>query len=92
MVPYFAFNLGSGGNLWPNTFYAKQAEYTFLWDQPLPLRFFQLLYFSLGGPPQGLRGISGAHLLLLPVVAVCFIHYLCSGPPATCYSTLGGFR
>jgi hypothetical protein len=66
MVPYFAFNLGSGGNLWPNTFYAKQAEYTFLWDQPLPLRFFQLLYFSLGGPPQGLRGISGAHLLLLP--------------------------
>jgi hypothetical protein len=66
LVPYFAFNLRSGGNLWPNTFYAKQVEYALLWDQPLPLRFLQLLYLSLGGPPQGLRGISGAHLLLLP--------------------------
>jgi hypothetical protein len=66
LIPYFAFNLRSGGNLWPNTFYAKQVEYALLWDQPLPLRFLQLLYFSLGGPPQGLRGISGAHLLLLP--------------------------
>ncbi len=66
LVPYFAFNLSSSGTLWPNTFYAKQAEYAFLWDQPLPLRYFQMLYHSLGGPAEGLRGISGVHLLLLP--------------------------
>ncbi|MGH2538366.1 MAG: hypothetical protein ACRDHL_13300, partial [Candidatus Promineifilaceae bacterium] len=52
--------------LWPNTFYAKQAEYRQLWATPLPLRFGRLLYFSLGGPEAGWRGISGAHLLLLP--------------------------
>ena len=66
LLPYFAFNLSSGGHLWPNTFYAKQVEYALLWDQPLPRRFLQLLYLSVGGPPQGLRGISGAHLILLP--------------------------
>lgn len=66
LVPYFAFNLSSSGTLWPNTFYAKQAEYAFLWERPLPLRFLQLLYHSLGGPAQGWRGVSGVHLLLLP--------------------------
>ena len=66
LVPYFAFNLASSGNIWPNTFYAKQAEYAQLLTIPLPQRFLQLLYFSLGGPETGWRGISGAHLLLLP--------------------------
>jgi hypothetical protein len=37
-----------------------------LWETALPVRFAQLLYFSLGGPAEGLRGVSGAHLLLLP--------------------------
>ncbi len=66
LVPYFAFNLALSGGIWPNTFYAKQAEYAVLLAQPLSQRFFQLLYFSLGGPETGWRGISGAHLLLLP--------------------------
>jgi hypothetical protein len=66
LIPYFAFNLSSSGTLWPNTFYAKQAEYAFLWERPLPARFLQLLYHSLGGPAEGLRGVSGVHLLLLP--------------------------
>lgn len=66
VVPYFAFNMASAGTLWPNTFYAKQAEYAELLTVPLPQRFFQLLFFSLGGPETGWRGISGAHLLLLP--------------------------
>lgn len=66
LIPYFAFNLSSSGTLWPNTFYAKQAEYAFLWERPLPLRYLQLLFHSLGGPAEGVRGISGVHLLLLP--------------------------
>jgi len=66
LLPYFALNLFTSGALWPNTFYAKQAEYAFLWREPLILRFFRLLYFTLGGPAEGLRGISGAHLLLMP--------------------------
>jgi hypothetical protein len=66
LLPYFAFNLAASGSIWPNTFYAKQAEYQALLQTPLPLRFANLLYFSLGGPPDGWRGMSSAHLLLLP--------------------------
>jgi len=66
LVPYFAFNLASSGRIWPNTFYAKQAEYANLLAEPLLQRLAQLLFFSLGGPENGWRGISGAHLLLLP--------------------------
>ena len=73
MVPYFAFNRNLSGNWWPNTLYAKQAEYAFLWDQPLPIRMGQLLFFSLGGPESGLKGISGAQLLLLPGIVMATI-------------------
>ena len=66
LLPYFAFNLSVSGVLWPNTFYAKQSEYAVLLARPLPQRFLQLLYFSLGGPESGWRGISGAHLVLAP--------------------------
>ena len=66
LLPYFLFNLSLSGQLWPNTFYAKQAEYTVLLQRPLPARFLNLLYFSLGGPAAGWRGISGARLILVP--------------------------
>ncbi|MFO7681092.1 MAG: hypothetical protein R6X34_13675 [Chloroflexota bacterium] len=66
LVPYFAFNLQISGAIWPNTFYAKQAEYQILLSEPIWLRVSSLLYFSLGGPPAGWRGLSSAHLLLLP--------------------------
>ena len=66
LLPYFAFNLWSSGSIWPNTFYAKQIEYATLLAQPLIARVIRLLYFSLGGPESGWRGISGAHLLLVP--------------------------
>jgi hypothetical protein len=66
LIPYFALNLLSSGTIWPNTYYAKQAEYAFLWQMPLFQRLAQLLFFSLGGPAEGWRGVSGAHLLLLP--------------------------
>lgn len=70
LIPYFAFNLTTSGNLWPNTFYAKQAEYAAIYAQPIFTRFIQLLYFSMGGASSGWQGISGAHLVLLPGVVV----------------------
>ncbi|MCP4425554.1 MAG: hypothetical protein GY803_13755 [Chloroflexi bacterium] len=66
LLPYFAFNLWSSGSVWPNTFYAKQTEYAAQLAEPFVTRFFRLLYFSLGGPERGWRGMSGVHLLLLP--------------------------
>ncbi len=66
LLPYFWFNLALSGELWPNTFYAKQTEYAALLARPLPQRFLQLLYYSLGGAAEGWRGISGAHLALAP--------------------------
>lgn len=66
LIPYFAFNWQTSGSIWPNTFYAKQTEYQAVLERPLPLRTIQLLYFSLGGPEVGWRGISGARWLLWP--------------------------
>ncbi len=57
LVPYVAFNLRTGGSLWPNTFYAKQAEYQA--DLSLPQRFWQVLSPTLVGP----------QVLLLPGLA-----------------------
>lgn len=65
-IPYFAFNFFTTGNIWPNTFYAKQAEYAVLLAEPLLGRFVRLLYFSWGGPQAGWQGISHAGLLLVP--------------------------
>lgn len=70
LVPYFAFNMATSGSVWPNTFYAKQTEYAILLTQSLPGRLSRLLFFSMGGPPEGLRGISSPHLLLLPGLVV----------------------
>ncbi|MCA9922240.1 MAG: hypothetical protein KC421_07705, partial [Anaerolineales bacterium] len=66
LIPYFSFNLFTSGTIWPNTFYAKQTEYAAQLAIPIVNRVVQLLYFSLGGPADGLRGMSGPHLLLLP--------------------------
>lgn len=41
-VPYFVFNHNVAGDLWPNTFYAKQAEYAILRQTGLLVRFFNL--------------------------------------------------
>jgi hypothetical protein len=70
LVPYMAFNLWASGNIWPNTFYAKQAEYAVLLAQPLPSRIARLLLHSLGGPETGWLGSSSAHLFLLPGLSV----------------------
>jgi hypothetical protein len=66
LLPYFALNVALSGQWWPNTLYAKQAEYTVLLEQPLWQRGLRLFFLSAGGPEAGWRGISGARLLLLP--------------------------
>lgn len=66
LAPYFWFNWQSSGTIWPNTLYAKQIEYAVLLERPLPLRFLELLYLSLGGAADTWQGMSSAHLLLLP--------------------------
>jgi hypothetical protein len=66
VLPYFALNYWLSGTVWPNTFYAKQEEYAIVLARPLWERVSNLLFFSLGGPPQGWRGMSSPHLLLLP--------------------------
>ncbi len=66
LIPYFLFNYQTSGTLWPNTLYAKQAEYAAELARPFAARLAQLLYFSMGGAAEGWRGMSGAQLLLLP--------------------------
>ena len=75
LIPYFSFNMWSGGQLWPTTFYAKQAEYAPLLAQPLLWRLWQVAMVSLGGVATG-RGMSSAHLLLLPGVFVTVWRWL----------------
>lgn len=55
-APYLLFNQMVNGNLWPNTFYAKQAEYAALLSQPLWQRLGQQFALPL----------TGAGLFLLP--------------------------
>ncbi|HSJ89489.1 MAG TPA: hypothetical protein VK909_19920 [Anaerolineales bacterium] len=49
--PYMLFNLSLSGNLMPNTFYAKQAEYQAYWlSQPLAARLVSYLWPFLASP------------------------------------------
>ena len=61
LAPYIAFNLRTAGTPFPNTFYAKQAEYRL--SIPLPLRFWRVLNPTL----------AGAQVLLLP--GFCYAAY-----------------
>jgi hypothetical protein len=57
LAPYIAFNLRTAGSIFPNTFYAKQAEYgVYLQGLSLPARFWRVLSPTL----------VGAQVLLLP--------------------------
>ena len=53
---YLGFNLLTAGSIWPNTFYAKQAEYASLLAQPYAGRLLQMAAMPW----------VGAGLLLLP--------------------------
>jgi len=58
VVPYLAFNLRLSGNVWPNTLYAKQAEYAVLLAQPLLVRLGRV----------ALAPLVGGQILLLPAL------------------------
>ncbi len=57
-IPYLIFNQWTGGSLWPNTYYAKQAEYAILQQQPMWVRFLKL----------GQEPLTGVGAVLLPGV------------------------
>ncbi|HIE38811.1 MAG TPA: hypothetical protein EYP77_07060, partial [Anaerolineae bacterium] len=56
VAPYLVLNLHLSGTLWPNTFYAKQAEYGALLAQPLIVRLRRV----------GTAPLVGAQALLVP--------------------------
>jgi hypothetical protein len=47
--PYLVFNFLTAGSIWPTTFFAKQAEYAALLEQPLLTRAFSMLKAPLAG-------------------------------------------
>src|SRR5262249_35825691 len=49
LLPYFLFNLALSGQLLPNTFFAKQAEYAILLQIPLWQRLAQIFAAPLVG-------------------------------------------
>jgi hypothetical protein len=55
-VPYLLFNYWLSGSAWPNTLYAKQAEYAVLLERPLVLRLLSV----------GVQPVIGAQALLVP--------------------------
>jgi hypothetical protein len=50
LVPYLAFNHSLSGEWWPSTFYAKQAEYASVRDEPLWIRLLLQVRAPLAGP------------------------------------------
>lgn len=49
VIPYLLFNRALAGSFWPNTFYAKQAEYAVLTQTPLWERLASLTQLTLVG-------------------------------------------
>jgi hypothetical protein len=66
VFPYLAFNRALAGNWWPNTFFAKQAEYASMRQIPLWNRFLSLAALPLIGP--GVILLPGFVLWLMQAV------------------------
>jgi len=62
LSPYVAFNLRASGTIWPNTFYAKQAEYQT--DMPVWTACGQVLSPTLAGAQAA--PVAGVCLQRLP--------------------------
>ena len=59
-VPYMIFNWLVAGDLWPNTFYAKQAEYSILRQTGLLNRYIRV----------SLQFITGIGVVLIPGIGI----------------------
>ncbi len=60
LATYFIFNWIVAGDIWPNTFYAKQAEYAVLKETTILIRYLKV----------SLQFITGVGILLLPGLAL----------------------
>lgn len=60
-IPYLLFNYAVAGSFWPNTFYAKQAEYAIEREMSLVMRFFEQLTQPV---------LVGIGIVLLPGLAI----------------------
>ncbi|HOA24878.1 MAG TPA: hypothetical protein PK801_12360 [Aggregatilineales bacterium] len=60
LVPFFGFNFATSGSIWPNTFYAKQTEYSVIYSQPYLLRL---------GRQIGVMFVGALALLLPGIIA-----------------------
>jgi hypothetical protein len=74
--PYLLFNLRVQGSLWPNTFYAKQAEYAVQRQLPLLLRYWNELKLPL----------IGAGVFLLPGFGI----FLARALKERCWAVIAG--
>jgi len=63
---YLGFNYLLTGTVWPNTFYAKQAEYMSMLETPFLLRFIRLFFLPW----------NGASVLLLPGLVITVIEII----------------
>jgi hypothetical protein len=63
ILPYLLFNYRAGGRLWPNTYYAKQAEYSALLASPFVARLARVLL-----PP-----LTGFQILLVPGLGLAVV-------------------
>ncbi len=76
LLPYVALNVHLSGTPFPNTFYAKQREYSILYAAPLPVRLGRLALPLLAGPLAvllpaswwALRPFRGAYHRWLPLL------------------------
>jgi hypothetical protein len=64
VVPYLAFNRLVGGEWWPTTFYAKQAEYAVLRQSPIASRLLA----------EFVQPMIGVGIMLLPGVVLATSH------------------
>ncbi len=65
-LPYLFFNLAVSGSVWPNTFYAKQAEYAVLSEIPLWTRILDQIRMPLVG--VGILLLPGIVAMVVDVV------------------------
>jgi len=82
-LPYLLFNQLISGSWWPNTFYAKQAEYAALLTQPFFMRLEQV----------SAQVVVGAGILLIPGFIYFIYHALLkkAGLPLLCSAWVIGF-